>query len=76
MTGNIAVSQRPFDGYPDDMLLATKFRGKWVAEYRRNVRTSGGVHNATHQERATRFYLIACGQLRPIEQFGITMVQS
>lgn len=73
-TGNIAVSAIPWSKYPDDLLLITFYHGKWIAGYKRDIRTSNNDPFApTHRSRATRFYLIACDQLQPIQDFGLTV---
>lgn len=73
-TNNIAVSAIPWSRYPDDLLLVTFYRGKWVTAYKRDIITINDDPFApTHRIKATRFHLIACKQLRPIETFGLSV---
>lgn len=68
-TGNIAVSAIPWERYPDDMLLVTLIRGRWLAEYKRNITLSNSRPRAsTHS--GTDFHLVAWAQLRDICEFG------
>lgn len=68
-TGNISVSERPWEGYPDDMLLVTRIGERWLAEYKRHICVSNKIPFAsTHS--GTRFHLIAWSQFKDISEFG------
>lgn len=70
-TGNLAVSSIPWDHYPEDMLLATCINGKWIAEYKRNIRPKNSrpfdpTHNSQGSHlKNTSFYLISWKCFRP-----------
>jgi len=62
-TGNIAVSARPWADYPDEMLLVTRIKGRWIGEYKRHIAINGqprkSTHNSTHSYlKNTEWYLI------------------
>jgi hypothetical protein len=67
-TGNISVSVRPWDGYPEDLLLVTLVGERWLAEYKRNIVTTGPFPS-THN--GTSYCLIAWCQFKEISEFGL-----
>lgn len=76
-TGNIAVSAKPWQNYPDDMLLVTRINEAWIGEFKkfiitRNQRPFEPTHNSrgTHLKN-TRFYLISWKQFKPICELGL-----
>lgn len=71
-TGNISVSVRPWEGYPDDMLLVTVIGGRWLGEYKRNICLAN--HSALDSTHAgTKFHLVAWSQFKEISEFGFVV---
>jgi len=73
-TGNIAVSQIPWDNYPDDMLLVTNIGGQWLGAYKRHIDLGSVSRAPTHAQAgrfaSTRFYLIGWRQFRSLNLLG------
>jgi hypothetical protein len=70
-TGNIAVSARPWAGYPDEMLLVTNIDGKWIGQYKRFIVVKNSrPFESTHRTQATSFHLIAWSQFRSLRTLG------
>lgn len=78
-TGNIAVSAIPWSRYPTDLLLVTRIRGQWLAQYKRSIAVLNRVpfeptHNGGHRQYGnTRFHLIAWKDFKPIQAFGFSV---
>jgi len=58
--GSIAISQRPFDAYPDELVIAWRGPfGKWLGARMRDARKAvSGPFPPAHKERGTPFYKI------------------
>ncbi len=74
--GNITISSRPLDGYPDDLLIVVRRAldkdeaGRWVGCFACDVQKDG-PHKSTHKERATPFYKISLSTFVPLEALGL-----
>jgi hypothetical protein len=66
-----SVSQIPFDGYADDVIIARKFgAGVWRGARKRDVnRYKSGPIPPSHNERGTFFYRFLPKLFRPLSEF-------
>jgi len=64
-----SISQRPFDGYPDHLVVARQVGpGRWVgAEKRTLAGCKSGPFPASHSERPTWFYRFPATAFKPLE---------
>lgn len=64
-----SISQIPFDGYPDNLVVARQTGpGHWTgAEKRTLMRCKSGLFPATHSERATWFYRFPASAFKPLD---------
>lgn len=74
-TGNIAVSAIPWSHYPNDMLLVTKIKGRWIGEYKGRIGSVSEVYMPTHHStdkkfHNTRFRLIPWKTFRTLSSLG------
>lgn len=58
-TNNLAISARPWNGYPDDLLIVTSYKGNWVGQAKKQITPlNTRPFDATHKTRPTKFFLI------------------
>lgn len=77
-TGNIAVSSIPWDHYPDDLLLVTFIKGKFIGAYKKDIQTINRTpRNPTHFTKGvfgnTQFYLIPWAKFSDLEELGFSV---
>lgn len=78
-TGNLAVSAIPWSKYPDDLLLATVYRGRWVGAFKRDLRprdpqARAATHGDGARYRGTRFHLIPLAGFVALVELGFTVI--
>lgn len=73
--GNITISQRPFDAYPPDLVIAARREnhsdeaGRWVVCVRKDAEFKGPFA-PTHRFRPTKFYKVSLSRFVPPEALG------
>lgn len=76
-TGNLSVSAIPWQHYPEDLLLVTRIRGKWLGEFKRYIEPEPGVprqpthHLINRRLGNTQWRLISWRRFRPIAEVGL-----
>lgn len=70
-TGNLAISSRPWDGYPDDLFIVTDTGKGWIGQAKSHISTlNRRPLQSTHQKRATTFVLIPLSSFIPLPALG------
>jgi len=71
----VNISQRPFESYGEDTILAVLTRDGWKGQYRRNaLAINNEVHRPAHYENATSYYRIGLGNFVELERLSLTRV--
>ena len=75
-TGNLSVSAIPWNNYPDDVLLVTRIKGRWLGEFKRNIATINAkanepTHKSQHESlKNTQWFLISWRVFSELETLG------
>ena len=70
-TGNLSISSRPWNGYPEDLIIVTSINFGWVGQVKRLITPlNNRPLQSTHRERATSFVLIPLKNFVPLNSLG------
>lgn len=75
-TGNLAISAIPWTHYPDDVLIVTCIKGKWIGEFKKNItpinrNPNPPTHQSQHKTfKNTEWFLISWKNFRDLQALG------
>jgi len=76
-TGNLSISERPWESYPDDLMIVTMLNesgrstAEWIGQFKKSLNTLlQKPLPATHRSRPTNFYLVSLDSFKPLIYFG------